>query len=356
MPRYLLVLAATATAWFALVWLWAASAPMAWRDPEYPVWRAKLAMLRRCDVGEVLLVGDSRAAVDVVPALLPVVLTNLAAGGGMPIETYIAVARALACPKPPSRVLISLDAAHFVLTDLFWERSVNYGFAGLDDLAMLQRLTRETGDTSLAEPKRPDGLGIWLRGRLYAWRFPPLYLGSLARSGGFLRLWRNRATYAETLAARGQYFFGRDAGSSTVTSEGHMRAFKPLPVLDGYFDRTLALLAAHGIPTDFVAMPMNEATARKVRPEVRAGFAAYLARYVARYSNFHTVGPLMPAWPDRFFGDQFAHLNPMGAVMFSAQFATCLRELLARDDAADEPACRHEARIEAAASVTKLDP
>ena len=36
-----------------------------------------------------------------------------------------------------------------------------------------------------------------------------------------------------------------------------MRAFRPLPVLDRYFDRMLALLAARGIPTDFIAMPMN---------------------------------------------------------------------------------------------------
>ena len=71
-------------------------------------------MLQRCDLGEVLVVGDSRAAVDVMPALLPVQVTNLAVGGGMPIEAYIAVARALACPVPPRRVVISLDAAHFV--------------------------------------------------------------------------------------------------------------------------------------------------------------------------------------------------------------------------------------------------
>ena len=349
--RYLLVLAAAASACFALAWLWVATAPMAWRDPEYPVWRAKLAMLRRCDLGRVLLVGDSRAAVDVVPALLPVLVTNLAVGGGMPIETYIAVSRALACPHPPDRVVISLDAAHFVLADLFWERSVNYGLAGLADLALLQRLTRETGDTSLAEPKRPDGLPIWLRGQLYTWHFPPLDLGSLAKSGGFLRLWRNRAAFAQALAARGQYFFGRDAGSSAVASEGHLAAFAPLPVLDRYFDRTLALLAARHIPAYFIAMPINDATARKVRPEVRAGFTDYLARYAARYPNFHVIAPLMPAWPDRYFGDEFAHLNPMGAVVFSTQFAACLRGLLMRGGTASASECHREPQSEATAAV-----
>ncbi len=323
--RYLAVLAAVMAGGFALVWAWVAAMPLAYLDPEYPIWRAKLAMLRHCDLGEVLVVGDSRAAVDVMPALLPVKTVNLAVGGGMPIEAYIAVARALTCPVPPRRVVISLDAAHFAVPDLFWERTVKFGYVGLADLALLRRLARETGDASLATPKRPDGLPTALRGWLYAWRFPPLYFSSLTTGGWFLRLWRNQAAYAAALAGRGQYFFGRGAGSSTVAVEGHMAAFVPLPVLDRYFDRMLALLAARGIPADFVAMPMNQATGRAVLPDVRTGFAAYLARYEARYPGFHVVGSAMPAWPDRYFGDEFSHLNPAGAALLSMRFGQCLR-------------------------------
>jgi len=334
---YLAVLGAVATVCFAAVWLWIAAVPMAYLDPEYPVWRAKLAMLRRCDPGQVLIAGDSRAAVDVIPALLPVPVTNAAVGGGMPVEAYLAVKQALACPVPPLRVVISLDAAHFVQPDLFWERSVKYGFVGAADLMQLQRVARETGDASLNTPRFADGLPAWLRARLYAWRFPSLYFASLAKGGVFLRWWHNHATFTRATAARGQYFFGRGAGSATVASEGHMTAFTPRPVLDRYFDRTLALLAARRIPVDFVAMPMNESTGRAVRPEVRAGFAAYLARYAARYPNFHVVGPSMPTWPDRYFGDEFSHLNPAGARLFSAQFAACLKDLLTMDSAGAEP-------------------
>lgn len=310
---------------FTLVWAWVAVMPLAFLDPEYPVWRAKLAMLRQCDLGDVLLVGDSRLAVDVLPALLPVKATNLAVGGGMPIEAYVVIARALACPVPPRRVVISLDAAHFVIPDLFWERSVKFGFVTPADLALLRRVAGETGDASLATPKLPDGLPAALRGWLYSWRFPPLYFSSLAKGRLFLRLWRNQATFASTLTARGQSFFGRNAGSSTVAIEGHMAAFAPRPVLDRYFDRMLALLAARGIQADFVAMPMNQATGRAVLPEVRAGFAAYLAHYEARYPGFHVVGPAMPAWPDRYFGDEFSHLNPEGAALLSLQFGRCLQ-------------------------------
>jgi hypothetical protein len=30
-------------------------------------------------------------------------------------------------------------------------------------------------------------------------------------------------------------------------------------------------------------------------------------------------------WPDWFFGDAFAHLNPTGAAIYSAGFGACLR-------------------------------
>ncbi len=338
--RYLAVVVAVMAAGFALVWVWVAAMPFAYLDPEYPVWRAKLELLRQCDIGDVLLVGDSRIAVDVMPALLPVRATNLALGGGMPIEAEIVVSRALACPVPPRRVVVSLGASHFSNPDLFWERSVKFGFATLADLGLLRQLARETGDNSLETPKVADGLPSALRGWLYGWRFPSLYFSSLAKGRGFLRLWRNQATFATAMAARGQSFFGQNAGSSSVAAEGYMAAFVPLPVLDRYFDRMLALLAARGIPVDFIAMPMNQATGRAVLPAVRAGFAAYLAGYEDRYPSFHVVGPVMPAWPDRYFGDEFSHLNPQGAALLSARFGACLRDRLGQ---AGEAGCAPKA-------------
>ena len=94
--RYWAALLAVFCLGFGIVWLWVACVPLAFLDPEYPAWLAKQRMLARCDLGELLVVGDSRAAVDVIPALLPMRATNLAVGGGSPIEAYVAVSRALA--------------------------------------------------------------------------------------------------------------------------------------------------------------------------------------------------------------------------------------------------------------------
>jgi len=58
------------------------------------------------------------------------------------------------------------------------------------------------------------------------------------------------------------------------------------------------------------------------------------------------VGPAMPSWPDRLFGDGFSHLNPEGAELFSAILGRCLS---ARMGLAGVPtACQGEAFLLAA--------
>jgi hypothetical protein len=334
-PRFLLAALLIAAGGFGLVWLWVAAAPLAYLDPEYPAWRAKQELLFRCDLGDVLILGDSRAAADVIPAELPVKATNLAVGGGEAIEAYVALKRALRCPRPPRRVIISLDVVHFMRPDLFWERTVRFGFLGRRDVDQVARVAGALGDWAAFNARQTDGLPAGLRARLYGVRFPPLYFNSLVKGGGFLRWWQNRRLLREALAARGHYYFGTAPGSATVAVDAHLPAFRPLPVLDWYFDRLLALLADRGIPADFIAMPMNEATWRQVDPGFRTAFAAYLDGYARRYPGFHVVGPVMPYWPDRYFGDGFAHLNPEGATRFSAGLAHCLQVRLAGGGAED---------------------
>ena len=67
-------------------------------------------------------------------------------------------------------------------------------------------------------------------------------------------------------------------------------------------------------------MPVNDTTARAIRPAVRDAFAAWLASFEARYPGFRVAGPVVRAWEDRWFGDGFSHLNPAGAERFSLQF------------------------------------
>ncbi|MGC8476028.1 MAG: hypothetical protein ACP5NP_06715 [Acetobacteraceae bacterium] len=324
--RFLTLAAAAFAGVFALVWLWVAAMPLAYLDPEYPAWLAKERLLAACRVGDVLVLGDSRAAADLIPRRLPGHVVNLAVGGGEPIEAYSALRRALACPRPPRRVIVSFDAVHFVRPDLFWARSVAFGFEGPRALARLRHVSRATGDFSVWRLRLPRGEPGRLRAALYAARFPTLYFGPLLHGGIALRWFENRRRLRRVLAARGHYYFGRAAGSAVIAAEGTLRRFHPAPVLDWYFRTLLRLARAHRVPVTFVAMPINTATWRAVRPRVRRGFAAYLAALAARDPGFRVQGGVMPHWPDRWFGDAFSHLNPAGAARFSARFAAVLAQ------------------------------
>src|SRR5580658_7529761 len=172
--RYLLALGATTALTLTIFWLFVVAAPLAFLDPEYPYWVAKQELLQNCNLGTVLIVGDSRAAVDLIPAGLGVTATNLAVGGGEPIEAYAAVRRALACPGPPPRVVISFDAAHFVRPDLFWDRRDRFGFFDYADLVDLRVVSERLGDVSVLDQKHADGLPRGIRALLYAAKFPGL--------------------------------------------------------------------------------------------------------------------------------------------------------------------------------------
>jgi len=345
-PRdFLATVMGSAIVLFGLTWLWIATMPMAFLDPEYPSWRAKQVLLANCDLGDILILGDSRAATAMMPAGWRVRATNLAVGGGEAIEALAALDRALQCKVPPRQVILSFDAVHFARPDLFWERTARFGFVDAEEIATLREVSHRLGDVSIYELRHTDGLPSRLRDAMYRVRFPSVYFTSLAKGGVLLRWPRNRATLAATLAARGQYFFGTGAGSDIVAADGHLPEFRPLPVLEWYFNRILQQLAAHGIPAVYIAVPMNDATARAAAPGVSSIFRAWLAGYEARYPGFQVVGDIMPHWPDAWFGDAFAHLNPAGAARFSAGLDQCL----------DAPALRAECvqRLQAAPPSTQ---
>jgi hypothetical protein len=322
--RFLAGFGGGAAIMIGLVWLWVLTMRLAFLDPEYPAWYAKQILLANCNLGDTLILGDSRAAAAIIPARWRISATNLAVGGGEPIEALAALTRAMRCPRPPKRVILSLDAVHFTEPDLFWERTVRFGFVDADEIASLRDISRATGDMSIYEQRNTIGLPFWLRDEMYRVRFPSLYFSSLLRGGLLLRWPRNRAILKASLASRGQYYFGIAPGSDKIAPDGHLLKFRPLPVLQWYFNHLLEQTEARGVPVLFIAVPMHDDTERQVAPNVRIAFRTWLAGFEKRYPGFRVVGDVMPHWPDVFFGDGFSHLNPKGAIRFSTGLERCL--------------------------------
>jgi hypothetical protein len=321
--RYLAWSACTAAAAFALVWLYVAMMPMAFLSRDYPLWLAKKAMIDKCDLGSVALLGDSRAVAAVMPTVMPLEVSNLALSSSTPIETYFAVARMLRCNDPPKLVVIAHGPGHFSGDASFWDEGPTVGYLGYRDLADIADHAALLGDHDSIPSKERDGLPSAVLRWLYNVRFPPIYFASLLHGYGGARFWHNEAAYKAAVESRGQALFGTGDGSDGLADESSLKAFRVSALEGYYFTRTLALLASRHIETFFIAMPMNQSTHQKLARVVRADMLAYLHSEEARFTNFHVIGDPVACWPDRYFGDAW-HFNRNGAAAFSRELGSWL--------------------------------
>jgi hypothetical protein len=321
---------------FGLVWAYVAIMPMAFLSRDYPLWIAKRTMMDQCRLGSVLVFGDSRTMAATMPSVMPIPVTNLAQSGTSPIETYFAVRRALRCRTPPKLVVIAHSALKFTGDSDYWASFVRNGFLDYSDMQEVDRDAAGLHDREIIDLQPADQLRPALREFLFAVRFPPFYFGSLA-NGFIAARWRhNRDVLRDNLLSSGHALFGNRPGSSDLAGEGRNPVYRTSPLVDLYFSRTLALLADRGIPVVFLSMPINHATYTRMPPEFSEQFRAYLRTKARQSPDLRVVGPAIPCWPDKFFGDAW-HFNAQGAAEYSRWFGVWLRDVLAGETAKDLP-------------------
>ena len=83
-------------------------------------------------------------------------------------------------------------------------------------------------------------------------------------------------------------------------------------------------------------MPVNHATYLRMPREFCDDFRGYLRTKAARSPDLRVVGPAIPCWPDKFFGDAW-HFNARGAAAYSRWLGGWLRDVLAGGRAKDLP-------------------
>ena len=318
----------TFTISFGLTWIYVATMPMAFLSRDYPLWIAKRTMLDECRLGSVAVFGDSRTLAATVPSLMPVPVTNFALSGTSPIETFFAVRRALRCPVPPKLVVIAHGALKFMSDSDYWHFSARTGFLDYGDMRAVDADAARLDDDEIQALGQSDQLPPALREALFALRFPAFYFDSLINSFVVARWEHNYNAMRAALLSSGHALFGTAHGSSEIAADGLATEYAASPLVDLYFSRTLALLAQRGVPVIVLSMPINRATYARMHPEVGREFAAYLHEKAAQFPNLRVVGPAIPCWPDRFFGDAW-HLNADGAAAFSTVLGAWLRNVLA---------------------------
>ncbi len=324
--RFLGAFAITALLSLAVAWVFTARFQDGFLDPEFGMWRAKEHLVATCDLGDTLILGDSRAVAGFVPAELGDA-TNLALGGASPIEMYFMAERALRCPNAPRRVILSFSPPLLIDdTNYYWPRTALFGFLSDAQMDAVRRTARAVGDTSLYPAPNVGDLDARLTDWLYAHHFPSYAVSSVVNARGFGRLAENHRFYDEVLRTRGHHLYGTNSGFDVPADEAFLTRFKPSPLTDVYMRRLIAALAARGAEVLYIPAPLNEATTSRMDPAVVRQISAYLDGLQARFANFRLIGPAVVSYPDKLFGDAH-HLNAQGARLFSAGVAAELAAL-----------------------------
>lgn len=317
---------------FGLVWVYVATMPMAFLSRDYPLLQAKRRMLDTCQLGSVAVFGDSRAVAAVMPRVIPVATSNFALSGTSPIETYFLVRRALRCSKLPKMVVIAHSVFKYASDSDYWVFDAPTGFLKLSDMRAIDRDAARLHDREIERLQPDKQIPMSLRELLYPIRFPPLYFANLV-NGYVAARWRhNWDAYNDALKSSGHAFFGTAPGSDDVVSEAEDRVYHTSPLIDLYFTRTLALLARYRIPVYVMTVPINRATAQRMPATLPAAFSTYLDEKAQQFSNLHIVNPIIPCWPDRYYGDGW-HFNAAGAEQYSREFGKWLTRVMAGDAA-----------------------
>lgn len=325
----LLYLAAMLLSIFAVLatsWAFTSTQRIRFLESGYAVWEAKQSLLRKCELGDVAIFGDSRIDSAIVPARMKKTVTNLGFAGGTPIENYFFTQSVLTCKSKPSMVILSFNPGAFeIIQPWLWDNAVRYGMIGQEQLWQVRAEGERLHDASYAAVKPKMGIDGLLRDIIYSTRFPAIYFDSLVEGRLLGRGDINRKKFAEVIDARGYPAYKR--GAAFVAAHDIVNdtaSFAPLPLQQSYFEKTVRMLDRAGIDTYFLITPYSNGGSHAGNAGYKDAYLAYLHRISSKYPRFHLLQEQVPVWPDSMFADS-AHLNETGAKIFSGYLNTCVK-------------------------------
>jgi hypothetical protein len=325
--KYLVVMLTVAGALLAALWVFTSEGRLAFADDDFGIRKAKLELIDQCDVGKVVVLGDSRAAMGFTPQVLGPNVTNLAFAGTTPIEGSFLVRRMLRCPHRPRLIVVSYSPFQFEHANWLWVSSARDGLLGYADLEDIRRRERILSpgflyrDSFGEEP--PGRIKNWL----YSVHFPAYDFASLIHSGAIGRWRSNAIQYAQTKAQQG-YHAVRPAQKCALAPprDEQEPTFNPQAIIDTYYKEMLDTLRSHDIQILVIQTPISEIESQALTPAFKQQFA----HYMTSRSEGHYVAPsmsqLFPVVDNCDFQDD-VHLSTKGATAFSSKVLAELRRL-----------------------------
>jgi len=317
--KYLGVMFVVATVLFAMAWVVSARFKSYFLEPQYGSWQARFAMLDRCYVGNVAIIGDSRAGAAYHPPILGPTVRNFGFNGVTPIEQYFFIRRMMACKTPPKLFVMAFSPRQFSEHKWFWTQSVAFGGLDASELKTIALTEKANHWRELykgefgAEP--PPVIKNWL----YLKSFPPFYFASMLASLGGHRHRAIEAAKLETFQSEGAFLMpGRLKCNAAPAEEALEPTFQVDAETNAYFHKEIDAILASGAKVVIGPIPISESTDKKLSDTFRSTYLNYIETIMREKPQIQTLGNLLVVQDDCDFNDGI-HASLEGAEKFSAR-------------------------------------
>ena len=236
---------------------------------------------------------------------------SFASGGSTPIEMYYILKHYLQKHHKPDTVFYSISPRFFSEIFAFWHFAVRNNvifYSEFEDI--------------LSEKEKQDTvLGRFAKANYFLYKADYLgyYQSDVLYNYVFTGYKENLKLITEMQQMKGgRPHPGLRDSCSELNYETKHTHFTPAPLLEHYFDKTLAFCKKQDIKLIFFSMPMNERSFTALNPEFIREYQRFMQKYQQKYPEFN-ISDSLYAYPDTLFGDA-SHLNLKGKEKFTDYF------------------------------------
>lgn len=236
---------------------------------------------------------------------------SFASGGSAPIEMYFILKKYLQKYQKPDTVFLSISPRFFTEIFAFWHFAVRNKLIGDSEINEI-----------LSEKEKQDTvLGSFAKANYFLYKADYLgYYQDDVLYNYIIAAYSENKKLIDTMIIMngGRPHAGLKDSCSDLNYETKYSHFIPSPLLENYFDKTLALCKEKNINLIFFSLPMNESSFKVLNRDFVKEYSLFMKKYSEKYPGFNISDSIF-YYHDKFFGDA-SHLNLKGRKKYSDWF------------------------------------
>lgn len=261
---------------------------------------------------KIIFLGESRlnAAVDFTKIKNSY---SFASGGASPIEMYYILKKYTENYKAPDTVFLSISPRFLTETFAFYPYAVRNNLFSYKEF---KEICSHLSKNERTLRKYPE-----VNFLLYKLNYIEYYQSDVLYNYVFSGYKKNKKQISDMIKLKGgRHHPNLKDSCSDLNQETTYDHFVPAPVLIRYMNRVLSLCEKEGAHLIFDFVPMNESSAKALKPAFIEEYRLQMRAFSDEFPQFQISDTLF-SYPDVYFGDE-SHLNLKGKIKYTEYLKT----------------------------------